>query len=144
MLKLVDLNKLETAKLLIDDHDVLKHQLIHALCTNVNCKRAAQLIKDFKFNADDFPEVKERVMKSSMRYFLGRNLYKKQNQTDFLTLDRIEDLLSGFKQMTSYLVEDLVAKGKPHEAKGIYIRHQLDGYIRNDVMEKLNQIQYDQ
>lgn len=83
-------------------------------------------------------------MKSSMRYFLGRNLYKKQNQQDFLTLDRIEDLLTGFKQMTSYLVEDLVTKGKPHEAKGMFIRHELDGYVRNDVMEKLNQIQYDQ
>jgi hypothetical protein len=58
-----------------------------------------------------------------MRYFLGRNLYKKQNQQDFLTLDRIEDLLTGFKQMTSYLVEDLIAKNKSHEAKGMFIRH---------------------
>jgi len=31
-------------------------------------------------NIDDFPEVKERIMKNSMRYFLGRNLYKKSNQ----------------------------------------------------------------
>jgi hypothetical protein len=42
--------------------------------------------------------------------------------------------------MTSYLVEDLVAKGKPHEAKGMFIRHELDGYVRNDVMMKLNEI----
>lgn len=123
MLKLVDLNKLETAKLLIDHEDELKKELIRALCTNTNCKKAAQLIKDFHFNADDFPEVKERIMKNSMRYFLGRNLYKKQNQQDFLTLDRIEDLLTGFKQMTSYLVEDLIAKNKSHEAKGMFIRH---------------------
>jgi hypothetical protein len=26
----------------------------------------------------------------------------------------------------------------------MFIRHELDGYVRNDVMEKLNQIQYDQ
>ena len=76
MLKLVDLNKLETAKLLIDGETDLKSDLIRALSTNDNCKKAAQLIKDFKFNADDFPEVKERIMKGSMRFFLGRNLYK--------------------------------------------------------------------
>ena len=77
MLKLVDMNKLETAKLLIENNDELKKELIYSLCTNVNCKKAAQLIKDFKFNPDDFPEVKERVMKTSVRYFLDRHLYKK-------------------------------------------------------------------
>ena len=77
MLKLVDLNKLETAKLLIEGEVELKKDLVRALATNDNCKKAAQLIKDFHFNADDFPEVKERIMKNSMRYFLGRNLYKK-------------------------------------------------------------------
>ena len=56
-----------------------------------------KIIKDFKMNIDDFPEVKERIMKNGMRYFLGRNLYKKQDQRDFLTLDRIEDLLVGIK-----------------------------------------------
>jgi hypothetical protein len=79
MLKLVDLNKLETAKLLIEGENDLKKDLIRALSTNDNCKKAAQLIKDFGFNADDFPEVKERIMKNSMRFFLGRNLYKNQN-----------------------------------------------------------------
>jgi len=112
MLKLVDLNKLETAKLLIEGENDLKKDLIRALSTNDNCKKAAQLIKDFGFNADDFPEVKERIMKNSMRFFLGRNLYKNQNQQDFITLDRIEDLLSGFKQMLSYLAEDLSHKNK--------------------------------
>ena len=112
MLKLVDLNKLETAKLLIEGESDLKKDLIRALSTNDNCKKAAQLIKDFGFNADDFPEVKERIMKNSMRFFLGRNLYKNQNQQDFITLDRIEDLLSGFKQMLSYLAEDLSHKNK--------------------------------
>ena len=62
-------------------------------------------------------------MKKGMRYFLGRNLYKKQNQKEFLSLDRVEDLLSGFKQMLSYLVEDLTFKNKEMEAMGIMKRH---------------------
>lgn len=79
MLCLVDMNKLDTAKMLIKNDDALKRVLIQTLSTNDNCKKAAQLIKDFHLNADDFPEVKERIMKNSMRYFLGRNLYKKSN-----------------------------------------------------------------
>lgn len=107
MLKLVDANKLETAKLLCQTDDKLKVDLIRALSTNDNVKKAGALIKDFRLNIDDFPEVKERIMKNSMRFFLGRNLYKKSNQQDFLTLDRVEDLLVGIKQMLGYLVEDL-------------------------------------
>lgn len=76
MMKLIDGSKLETAKMLIAHDNNLKIELIKALSTNDNCKVAARLIKDFNFNVDDFPEVKERIMKKSIRYFLGRNLYK--------------------------------------------------------------------
>ena len=75
----------------------LKVELIRALSNNDSCKKAAQLIKDFHLNEDDFPEVKERIMKKSIRYYLSRNLYKKRQENDFMTLDRVEDLLSGFK-----------------------------------------------
>ena len=103
------------------------------MSTNDRVKKAANLIKDFRLNIDDFPLVKERIMKNSMRFFLGRYLYKKKNHADFMTLDRIDDLLSGFKQMLSYLVEDLIHKGKPMEAKGISIRNNIETYVRPDV-----------
>lgn len=96
-MKLVDLNKIETAKMLIEGNKELQVQLIRSLCTNDNCKKAAQLIKDFHFNEADFPEVKERLMKKGIRYYLGRNLYKKMNHKDYLSLDRVVDLISGFK-----------------------------------------------
>ena len=41
MMKLVDLNKIETAKMLIADDDILKVELIKNLSTNDNCKKAA-------------------------------------------------------------------------------------------------------
>jgi hypothetical protein len=102
------------------------------------------LIKDFKLNIEDFPEVKERIMKNSMRHFLGRNLYKKSNQQDYITLDRIEDLLSGIKQMMGYFVEDLAHKGRIQEAKGILMRNQVEGYIRQDIKEKLADVIYEE
>ena len=91
---------------------MLKIQLIKSLSTNDNCRKAAQLIKDFHFNEADFPEVKERLMKKGIRYYLGRNLYKKKSHKEYLSLDRVEDLISGFKQMLGYLVEDLAPNKK--------------------------------
>lgn len=61
-----------------------------------------------------------------------------------MTLDRIEDLLSGFKQMMSYLVEDLTHKEKLQEAKGIFLRNQLEGFLRPEVHTTLQQVEYDQ
>ena len=92
---------------------------------------------------NNFPEVKERLMKSSMRYYLSRFLYKKPGQEDYMSLDRIEDMLSGFRPMLAYLVEDLVFKGKMNEAKGVVIRNDLDGVLRNDVKERLADVVYD-
>jgi hypothetical protein len=42
------------------------------LTTNEHCKYAADFIKEWKFDIDDFPEVKERLMKKSTRYYIGR------------------------------------------------------------------------
>ena len=133
MMKLVDLNKIETAKMLIENNKDLQVQLIRSLSTNDNCKKAAQLIKDFHFNEADFPEVKERLMKKGIRYYLSRNLYKKKNHKDYLSLDRVVDLISGFKQMLGYLVEDLAHNKKFVEAKGIMKRHNVENYIRPEV-----------
>ncbi len=76
-------------------------------------------MKEFKLDINLFPELKERLLKQSMRYYLSRFLYKKPTSEDYLSLDRIEDLLFGFKPMLCYLVEDLVYKGKLNEAKGV-------------------------
>lgn len=84
------------------------------------------MIKEFKFDINDYPDLKERLMKNSMRYYLGRFLYKKPGQDDYMSLDRIEDMFSGFKPMLAYLVEDLVYKGKMNEAKGVVLRNDLD------------------
>lgn len=75
--KLIDANRIPAAKQLCEESEELKLYLIKKLSTNDNCKVAAQMIKEFRFDINDFPEVKERIMKSSMRYYLGRFLYKK-------------------------------------------------------------------
>jgi polyhydroxyalkanoate synthesis regulator phasin len=60
-----------------------------------------------------------------------------------MSLDRIEDLFTGFKNMLSYLVEDLVYKGKMNEAKGVVLRHNLNEHIRPTTKESLADVVYD-
>lgn len=80
MMKLVEENNLETAKMLINHDRNLKVELIQRLTAKENFRTAQKLIKDFNFHNEEFPEVKEGIMKKSVRYFLGRNLYKDKNQ----------------------------------------------------------------
>ena len=46
--------------------------------------------------------------------------------------------------MMGYFVEDLAHKGKIQEAKGILMRNQVEGYIRQDVKEKLADVIYEE
>jgi 3'-5' exonuclease len=142
--RLVDSNRIPSAKLLCSlDNSLILH-LIKQLSTNDNCKIAAQIIDEYKLDINDFPELQERLQKQTMRYYLGRFLYKKPKTDDYLSLDRIEDLFFGFKSMLSYLVEDLVHKGKMNEAKGVCLRHNLMDIIRPDTREQLIPVVYDQ
>jgi len=92
----------------------------------------------------DFPEVKERLMKKGIRYYLSRNLHKKKNHKEYLSLDRVEDLISGFKQMLAYMVEDLAHNKKWNEAVGVMRRNDVENYVRQEVREELATVEYDQ
>jgi hypothetical protein len=78
-----------------------------------------------------------------MRYYLGRYLYKKPKDEDYMSLDRVEDLMLGLKPMLSYLAEDLAHKGKKNEAMGLCIRNDLYDMIREDIREVLADVIYD-
>ena len=129
--------------MLADTDKELRIYLINSLSTNENSKHAASLIKEYKYDIEEFPDVKERLMKSSMRYYLGRFLFKKPNQEEFISLHKIEDLFDGFRGMLAYLVEDLTYKSKYNEAKGLYMRHNLQHIVRPDVRDELEKINYD-
>ena len=141
--KLVDLNKGGDAKRLCYLNDSYKYHLIDKYSSNENCKKAADLVLDFKMDINEFPSLKERLCKNSMRYHLGLYLYKKPSDEDYMSLFEIEDLFIGLKPMLCYLVEDLVHKKKINEAKGICDRHNLIDVIRADVKEEIEDIVYD-
>lgn len=81
--------------MLADKSQDLQHFLITSLATNENCKTAAKFIQTYGKKIDDYPAVKERLLKSTMRWYLGRYLYKKMNDEDWLPVWKIEDLFKG-------------------------------------------------
>lgn len=123
--------------------DSYKYHLIDKYSNNENCKKAADLVLDFKMDINEFPALKERLFKNSMRYYLGLHFYKKPNEVDYMSLYEIEDLFIGLKPMLCYLVEELVHKQKINEAKGICDRHNMIDLIRAEVKEELEHIVYD-
>lgn len=125
ILKLIDIQKIETAKMLADHSQEYQKHLIEALATNENCKQAAKFIVTYGLQIDDYPNVKERLLKSTMRYYLGRNIYKKFNDEEYLPIWKIEDMFKGLKAILGYFVEDLMHKKRENVAKGIYLRNYL-------------------
>jgi hypothetical protein len=117
--------------------------LVKTLSTPEHCKLAAGLIKEFKFDINDFPELNEMLEKANIKFYLRKFLYKKPGEEENYSLDRIEDLFIGFRWMMSFLAEDLVKKGKLNEAKGVCQRHNLFKMIKEETREKLSQIFYD-
>jgi hypothetical protein len=86
---------------------------------------------------NDFPELKELMEKVGMKFFLQKFLNYKPGYSEEYSLERIEDLFYGFKHMLSFLVEDLVSKGKLNEAKGLVMRHNIYHRLREETKEKI-------
>jgi hypothetical protein len=95
--KLAEANRLPIAKMICRSDKELRDHLINCLTTNENCKGAATIIKEFRLDINDYPEVKERMLKASCRYYIGLYLYKKPGDADYMSLKKIEDLFLGIK-----------------------------------------------
>jgi hypothetical protein len=57
IINLVNINKQSTAKLLLDKEPTLRDKLIRRLSTPEHAKLAAEYVKDYKLNPEDFPEL---------------------------------------------------------------------------------------
>lgn len=50
-------------------------------------------------------------------------------QEDYLSIDKIEDMYSGMKDILGYIVKDLINNSKCNEAKGVFLRNKLESYV---------------
>jgi len=62
------------ARQLCELDERFKIHLVKLLTTNEHCKQAAGLIKEFKYDMNDFPELKELMDKVSMKFYLQKFL----------------------------------------------------------------------
>jgi len=136
--KLIDLNKINVAEIYVENQPEMRDFLIESLTTNEHAKKAAGIIERFNLNIDNYPGVKERLMKGTTRYYLGRFLYQKKSSADYMSLYKVEDLMIGYRPMLGYVVEDLVHKNLLNDAKGIFLRNNLHGFVREEIEEELN------
>jgi len=119
VINLVEANRVPTARLILDNVPSLKEKSVRLLSNPVHAKVAAQLVKDYKLNPEDFPELQTIIARNSSFYFIGR-AFRKPSHSDYLPLHKIEDLFDGNHRMLIELVQQLLKKGMTHQAIGVY------------------------
>ena len=92
---------------------------------NGSTKAAETLLTAFGMDIDDFPQIVENKKIGAVRFFLGSYLQKKPSHVDYRGLDWVEDLFKGLPEYLVIVCDLLFKAGKIHEAKGIFIRHNL-------------------
>lgn len=119
---------------------------IDLLSNNKLVKHASKLIDKMGLNPDDFPKVKERLAKKTIRYYVY-NYINGPSSRDFMPLWKIEDLFKGYNQMIAYICEDLsFKKDFKHQkfAKALALRNGIYDLLRQDVQEFLDGVHIEQ
>lgn len=92
---------------------------------NKNSKVADQLCQKFEIPLENYPKLVEQKIKNAVRFFMGNFLRKKEDEKEYMALDRIENIFEGMKDCQAHLCEQLFYSGKRMEAKGVFDRCKL-------------------
>lgn len=95
------------------------------LSTNAHAKTAADFVKDYKLNPEDFPELQAIISRNSSCYFIGK-AFRATSHADYMPLHKIEDLFTDNHRMLIELAQTLLRRGLSNQAVGVYLRHQLE------------------
>ena len=79
----------------------------------------------FGIEIDKFPQIVENKKIASVHHFMSSYLKKKPSDSAYRGLDYIEDIFKGLNEYLVYVCEILMNAGRQNEAKGIYLRHNL-------------------
>ena len=95
------------------------------------------MVKDYKLNPEDFPELQSILCKSSSNYFIGR-AFRHPSNADYLPLAKIEDLFTGNQRMLTELTQQLIKNGFKMQAKGVFQRHTLFEYAPWELRQEID------
>lgn len=138
ILDLVDSKRIPTAKLLIDNQPMLKEKVVRMLSTNAHAKTAADFVKDYKLNPEDFPELQAIISRNSSCYFIGR-AFRQPSHADYMPLHKIEDLFTDNHRMLIELAQSLLRRGMQNQAVGVYLRHSLEEHCPESLKQEIQQ-----
>jgi hypothetical protein len=136
ILDLVDNKRIPTAKLMIDNQPILKEKVVRMLSTNAHAKTAADFVKDYKLNPEDFPELQAIISRNSSCYFIGR-AFRAPSHADYMPLHKIEDLFTDNHRMLIELAQSLLRRGLSNQAVGVYLRHNLEEHCPESLKQEI-------
>jgi hypothetical protein len=88
-------------------------------------KVAENLCEKFDIPLENYPDLVENKIRGGVRFFLNNFLRKKEDDKEYMGLDRVENLFDGIKECQAHLCEQLWFAGKKMEAKGVFERQKL-------------------
>jgi hypothetical protein len=91
------------------------------MTNNKDAGKAAEIMKKFKINFEDFPLIKERLEKNCVRYY-------ENNFTWYM----LEDIFGFYPHLLAFIVEDLYYHGQKNEAYTILKRNGLEEKLNYD------------
>jgi hypothetical protein len=109
----------------VEEKKKLQTTLIEALIKSRNSKVADQLCGKFDIPLENYPLLVEQKIRGAVRFFLSSFLRKKEDEKEYLGLDKIENLFEDLKDCQAHLCEQLWFAGKRMEAKGVFDRSKL-------------------
>jgi len=95
------------------------------LKSDKNTKLCDTLCTKFGIPIEDFPQIVTEKKKNGIRFYLMSYTKKKQNETAFRGLNRVEEMFSGLPEYLALLCEQLAKDNRMDEIKGIYVRNGL-------------------
>jgi hypothetical protein len=106
------------------------------LSTNAHAKTAADFVKDYKLNPEDFPELQAIISRNSSCYFIGR-AFRTPSHADYMPLHKIEDLFTDNTRMLIELAQSLLKRGLQNQAVGVYLRHNLEEHCPESLKQEI-------
>lgn len=88
-------------------------------------KVADQLCGKFDIPLENYPILVDQKIRNAVRYFLSSFLKKKEDEKEFMGLDKIENLFEDLKDCQTHLCEQLWFANKKMDAKGVFDRCKL-------------------
>jgi len=119
------------AKNFVQGDDKLQRYLINILARNDTAKIGVKYLVEWKYDPDEFPDIRERVEKKAIRWLTGHS---------GKTWEECEELVAEHPRLLAYYVEELDYNSQPEKAKRVMEQYRVSHLVRPDVVAGLESV----